>query len=242
MSKLGDFDVSQLMLMLHGELQQAFDASQGVEPVARLRVDRVNVRIGQKGLQQETADPEHLSLLDPVRYPDEENWEINLSYGYGDPIPGHPGGGVWVSSATAGLVLERLKDIPVRKVKGVDRVWNQRLGELGIKTIGNLADCPSEKIRQLCLTYRSLQPLEFRTLVLLLARDFTPLRFSEFYDLSLPDILLSGSDILKSAFRGKMSEPEIIGLKSMAAIICTIIDRTVYRNLKLKILAPAEGS
>jgi hypothetical protein len=238
MSKLGDFDVNQLMLMLHGEMKQAFDATQDLEDAAKLRVDEVRLKIGQKEQGEKEAGHEKISLLDPERYPDEESWEINLSYRYGDPIPGHPGGGEWMTSVTAGLVLDRLKNIPVSNVKGIDRVWNSRFAEAGIKTLGDLASCPGEKIRQLGRTYRTLQPLEFQTLVLLLERQFTPLQYTEFHGLLLTDILWSGSEASGKLFKGKLSEPEIVSLKAMAAIICTVIDRKIYQNLRMEILAP----
>jgi hypothetical protein len=242
MSTLRDFDVNQLMLMLHGELQQAFNASQSAEKTAKLRVEQVNVKMGQRSLQETGSAPENHNLLDPERYPDKEDWEVNISYRYGGQQPGVSGTGMWVSSADSGLVLERMKDVPVRNVKGIDRIWETRLLEAGILTIGDLANCPAEKIRQLCGRYKTLQPLEFQTLVLLLARDFTPLRFSEFYQLSLPKLLMESNAGLKRKFGGKLSEPEISGLKAMAAIICTIIDKSWHQDLTLDLLSPGSGS
>lgn len=240
MSQLKDFDINQLMLMLHGELRMAFEAAQSSELISKLRIDSVSMKMGQRNVSPTGEEPANACLLDSERYPDEEDWEVNLTYKYGDPIPDLPGSLMWVSSRTSGLVLERLKDIPVKAVKGVDRAWETILKNAGISNIEQLANYPANKVRDLCREHRSLQPLEFQTQVLLLAREFNPLDYPEFYHITLMEFLLQSNEELKKRFLGKLSEPELSSLKAMAAIICTVIDRRTYKNLEIRILAPPE--
>lgn len=239
MSKLQDFDLNQLLLMLHGEMRLAFTAAQSAEKETRLRVDCVNVKMGQKSISGSGEEPENVSLLDAERYPDEEDWQVSLSYRYGDPIPDIPGSLMWVSSETSGLVLDRLKSIPVKEVKGVDKVWESILLQAKILTIEDLANIPNEKIRELCRTQNSLLPLEFQTKVLLLSREFNPLKFSMYYNIPLTEFLLQSNQELKKLFGGKVSEPEISSLKAMASIVCLVIDKRAYNSLKLGLFAPA---
>jgi hypothetical protein len=239
MSKLRDFDMNQLLLMLHGELRLAFNAAQSAEKETNLRVESVNIKMGQKSVSGSGEEPENVSLLDAERYPDEEDWQVSLRYRYGDPIPDIPGSLMWFSSATSGLVLDRLKSIPVKDIKGVDRVWETILHQANILTIEDLADIPNEKIRELCRAQNSLFPLEFQTKVLMLAREFNPLKFPEYYNISLTVFLLQSNQELKKLFGGKLSEPEISSLKAMASIVCLVIDKRAFNSLKLGLFAPA---
>jgi len=237
-STLNDFDINELVLQLHGELKFAFEVANAAEKEAGMQLQTVKARLGRKDLLPEGDIGEDDSNgLNPDRYPDKEDWELEVAYKYGDPIKGIPKSQNWVSTSDSRLVLERLGDVEVVNIKGVSKVWVQRLATAKILTIENLVLAPHEQLLELCEQYNSFVPLEFQTKVLLLVRDFTPLPYTEFYGHKLFMLLENNLFSLKRLFKGKLSGPEISDLRVMASIIQLVFDRRFAEKLRLGLFA-----
>lgn len=234
MSTLNNFDINELVLQLHGELKFAFDVANAAEKESGMQLQTVKARLGRKDLEEEnSSNGNTLNGLSSDRYPTKEDWEIEVSYKYGDPVAGIPKSLNWVNTANSKLILERLSTTKVVKVKGVSSVWVKKLASSNIITIGDLALSSSEKILGLCNQFNSMAPLEFQTKVLLLVRDFTPLIYSEFYEHKLILLISRSIEELKKVFKGKLTGPEISNLKVMASIVYLVLDKRFTDKLKL---------
>jgi len=237
-SNLNDFDINELVLQLHGDLKFAFEVANAAEKEAGMQLQAVKARLGRKDLlPEDDANDDGLNGLNSDRYPDREDWEVEVSYKYGDPVEGIPKSQNWVSTGDSRLVLERLGDEKVVNIKGISSVWVQRLASVKIMTIENLALASHEQLLELCSKYNSLVPLEFQTKVLLLVRDFTPLPYTEFYNHKLFLLLQNSLFNLKRLFKGKLSGPEISNLRVMASIIQLVFDRRFAEKLRLELFA-----
>jgi hypothetical protein len=237
-SSLNDFDINELVLQLHGELKFAFEVANAAEKEAGMQLQTVKARMGRKDLLPEgDAGGSNLNGLNPDRYPDKEDWEVEVSYEYGNPLAGIPKSQNWVSTADSRLVLERLGNEMLVHIKGVNRVWVQRFAEAQILTVEKLALASHEKILEICKQYNSMAPLEFQTKVLLLVRDFTPLSYTGFYNQKLFLLLENNLYDLKRLFKGKLSGPEISNLRVMASIIQLVFDKGFAGKLRMDLFA-----
>ena len=239
MSTLNDFDLNELVLQLHSELKFAFEVANSAEKQAGMRLEKVKARLGRKKNpdNENGGNNNNLNILNPERYPDEEDWELEVSYKYGDPLPDIPQSQNWVSTTESRLVLERLGNTRIINLKGVSRIWEERLKLAGILTIEDMALASSEKIMDLCRQFNSLTPLEFQIKVLLLVRDFRPIINSRFKNMYLHMLLTENQSGLKKLFHGKLSGPEISSLKAMASIIYLVFDKRFTFKLKLGLLS-----
>lgn len=238
MSTLKDFDLNELVLQLHSELQFAFEVANAAEKQVGLRLENVKARLGRKKNQdsENGNNGDNLNILNAERYPDQEDWELEVSYKYGDPLPDIPQSQTWISTSASRLVLERLGKTQVLNLKGISRVWEKRLRLAGISTIEDIATASHEKIMGLCRQFNSLTPLEFQIKVLLLVRDFSPINYSQFKNTYLHLLLTESQSDLKKLFKGKLSGPEISSLKAMASVIYLVFDKRFTFKLKLGLL------
>ncbi len=242
MSTLNDFDLNELVLQLHSELKYAFEVANAAEKQAGMQVESVKARLGRKKNPDEennnnsNNNSNNLNILNSERYPDEEDWEIEVSYKYGEPLPGIPQSQNWVSTPESRQVLERLGNTEILNIKGVSHVWKERFALAGILNIEDLAQIPSQKIMNLCRQFHSLAPLEFQTKVLLLVRDFNPIIYLQFKNIPLHSLLTHTRSDLKKMFHGKLSGPEISNLQAMASIIYLVLDKRFTFQLKLDLL------
>lgn len=236
MSTIKDFDINELVLQLHSELQFAVGIAQSGNKAAHLRIDEVKARLGrnQKKAGEEIDSPTD-NLLNPERYPDEEDWEIEVSYKYGD-VKNMPGEETkWDEPENHLLIFHRLGKLPIIGLKGINLYWKNFLKNAGISTFEKLAFYDADKMIELCKQCNSLLPMQFQTQLLMLIRDFHPLQFSEFKRIPLSVFLLKTNAILKKEFQGKLTGPEISELKKMASIIFLIIDKRIASKFTLEL-------
>ena len=238
MSKLTDFDINELVLQLHSELKIAFEVANSAEQQKGLQLETVNARIGRKKDNEEdnNGNESNFELLNAERYPAEEDWEIEVTYKHGDPLPDIPQSQNWITSSESQLVFKRLGNTQLMHIKGISLVWEKRLNKEGLFTIEDLALASSIKISEICNLYNSIAPIEFQTKVLLIIRDFTPIVFPKFKNIPLSALLLKTRNDLKKLFEHKLSGPEISNLKTMAAIIYLVFDKSFADKLRLELL------
>ena len=137
MSTLNDFDLNELVLQLHSELKFAFEVANSAEKQAGMRLEKVKARLGRKkNKDDENGSNDNnlniLNILNSERYPDQEDWEIEVSYKYGDSLPDIPQSQNWVNTVESRLVLERLGNTQIIYLKGVNHIWKERLNSAGI--------------------------------------------------------------------------------------------------------------
>lgn len=211
MSKLGDFDINELILQLHGELKFAFETTQSAEQQAGLRMEEVKARFGRKEIlekQNSENEEEFVEVLNGNRYPNEEDWELEVSYKHGIPIPDIPQSQNWISSSESKLIIDRLGKTPIINIKGVNYVWENRFQDAGISTIEDLASTSSDKIQYLSQKYNTLKPLEFQIKVLLLVREFKPLVHKKYNQILLNTFLGYSQSTIKQLFKNKLTGPD----------------------------------
>jgi len=238
-STIRDFDFDELVLHLHRDLQFAFERARTEAASYPLQLDVVKARLGRQ-LTGSHAGSEPLTenLLNRERYPDEEDWEIEVSYRPGSTA-GKKGDGATVPACEKGVtLLTLLEDAPLDHLKGVDRHWKSILEEAGILTLGRLAYYPNEKMLNLCNQNNSLMPLMFQTQALLLARENVPVVPSVFRHKLLIDLLQNPAGVLKDQFGGRLSGPVISDLKQVAAILFLVIDKKIAQKFTLGLFMP----
>lgn len=239
MSKLGNFDINELILQLHSEMKLAFEITQSAEQTHGLRIDSIKTRFGRKdnGPLGAVPEEENLEILNGQRYPNEEDWEVEVNYRHGLPVPEIPQSKNWVSSYDSQRIIQKLGNVSIINIKGVNTVWGNRFEKSGISTINELAGASAQKIQQLCKEFNTLKPHEFQVKVLLLVRNFQPFRYTEFKDISLNSLLQYSQIELKTIFKHQLTGPEISELKSMASIIYLVFDSHFTSKLMLAVLA-----
>jgi len=237
MSTLNNFDVNELILQLHGELKFAFEVANSTGKQAEMQLNKLKIKFGKQNLIDSGTDDDEPFALDSERYPSDEDWELEVDYKYGDPVPNLPLSQNWSTDKTSQIVLDRLADVEVENIKGVSVFWKQKLNKAGIYNIKQLALSSSDKVQKLCNNNRSLNPLEFQTKVLLMVRNFNPLRFSQFNNIPLLTLLNRSTSSLKKVFLEKLSGPEILDLRAMASVISLCLDKRLCEKLKLDLLS-----
>jgi hypothetical protein len=235
-STIKDFDINELVLQLHNELQFAFGIAQSGNRAAHLRIDEVKARLGRNQIKvNEELDDRTNNFLNPERYPDEEDWEIEVSYKFGDLKNGYLEETKWDKPGNHLLIIHRLGKLPVIDLKGINRGWNNFFKNAGILTFEQLAFYDSDKMIELCKLSNSLLPLQFQTQLLMLIRDFRPLKFPDFKTIPLSVFLLKTNAALKMELHGKLTGPEISDLKNLASIIFLIVDKKIASKLTLEL-------
>ncbi len=238
MSTLNDFDINELVLQLHGELKFAFEVANTAEKEVGMQLQTVKARLGRKDLEGvSNINGDNFNGLNSERYPNKEDWEVEVSYKYGEPAEGIPISQNWISTSDSRFVLERLAKERIVQIKGVSNVWVQKFESSNIITIEDLVLASQSKINKLCKQFNSLAPIEFQTKVLLLVRDFNPLQLNTFNNLKLLLLVEKSLEELKRVFKGKLSGPEISNLKVMASIIYLVFDKRFTEKLKLNLFA-----
>ncbi len=236
MSTLSNFDVNELILQLHGELKFAFEVANSTGKQAGMQMDKLKVKFGKQNLADLTDEDESI-LLNSERYPSDEDWELEVDYKYGDKVPNLPSSQNWSVGTDSQMVLNRLKDTDIIKIKGVNTFWRSNLDREGIKTVGDLARTSADSIVSICKKYDSMKPLEFQTKVLLLVREFKPLQFKLFSRLPLFYLLEKPNTELKRVFQNKLSGPEISELRAMASIIYLCFDKDLASKFKMNLIS-----
>ncbi|PLX12507.1 MAG: hypothetical protein C0598_05845 [Marinilabiliales bacterium] len=237
MNTLSNFDVNELILQLHGELKFAFEVANSTGKQAGMQMQKLKVKFGKQNLAEVNDDDEESILLNSDRYPSDEDWELEVDYKYGDPVPDVPSSENWSVGTNSQLVLERLANNDIIEIKGVSTYWKSKLFDEGIKSVGDLAKTSNEKIISICNKYGSMKPLEFQTKVLLLVRDFKPLKFKIFANIPLFYLLEKPMLELKRIFQNKLSGPEISELRAIASIVFLCFDKDLSSKFKMELLS-----
>ena len=236
MSTLGNFDINELILQLHGELSFAYEVANSIGPQAGMQLDNVTVKFGKKNLENSTTT-ENAPVIDPSRYPSNEEWELVVDYKNGCNQMDIPTDSNWSVGHDSKLLLKRLGHLETSSIKGINTFWYNKLIDHNINNLGELANCPVDQIITICKEFNSLKPVEFQTQVQLLARSFKPLQQREFFDYSLNTLVKNQSNELKRMFKGKLSGPEISDLRAVAMIVNLCLDKTITKNLTLRLLS-----
>ena len=233
MSTLKDFDVGELVLHLHRDLNHAFDLIRVEQENSLLYVDQVKAKLGRNQLKIQESSISENNLLNPDRYPDEEDWEIEVSYSANSSVkkPGIQKGKL----AENYLLMNKMGTFTLQKLKGIDKYWNSFFRNKGITNLEQLAFLEEQEIIRLCKISNSLLPKQFQTQVLLLVCKVTPFRYFEFREKLLIDLVLKTVDELKKDFKGKITALEIYELKKLASLIFMVIDNTTASKLTLEI-------
>ncbi len=238
MSTLSNFDIDELILQLHGELKFAFEVANSSGAQAGMQLNNVKVKFGKEILisddDNDTFDP---NLLNSQRYPSDDNWELEVSYKYGDPFPNLPQSDNWTSNTTSRIVLEQLSEVDIRHIKGISTYWRTILKNKGISNIGELANALPDKLLSISNEYRSLLPIEFQTKVLLLVRSFKPFQYSQYGSKPISILLSYSIEELKNQFSNKLSSPEISELRAMASIIFLSLDKDYASKLTMSLFS-----
>ncbi len=234
MSTLSNFDIDELILQLHGELKFAFEVANSSGSQAGLQLDNIKVKFGKENIITDTDsfDP---NILNSNRYPNEDNWELELSYKYGDPFPDLPQSENWTSNTTSRIVLDRLSEVDIRHIKGINTHWRTILIGKGISNIGELAKAHTDKLLSITNEYRSLLPIEFQTKVLLLIRSFKPFQYKQYGNMPISNLLRYSIEDLKNLYSNKLSSPEISELRAMASIIFLSLDKNYASKLTMSL-------
>lgn len=219
-------------------LSSPFEVANSAGNQAGMQMQKLKVKFGKQNVAELNDDEEEDPLLlNSERYPSDEDWELEVDYKYGDPVPNLPTSQIWSVGTNSQLILERLADTEIIKIKGVSNIWKSKLNNEGIKTVGDLAKTSNEKIISICRKYGSMKPLEFQTKVLLLVRDFKPLQFKLFLKLPLNYLLEKSTTELKRIFQNKLSGPEISELRALASVIYLCFDKDLSSKLKMSLIS-----
>lgn len=234
MSTIRDFDFDELVLHLHRDLQFAFERARAETSSSPLQLEVVKARLGRQLTgNQAGGEPLPENLLNRDRYPDEEDWEIEVSYQSASSAAKQNDPASVPASDKGVSLLDLLEDAPLDYLKGIDRHWKGILEEAGIHTLGRLAYNSNEKMLNLCNKNNSLMPLMFQTQALLLARENIPAVHSAFRNRLLIDLLQNPAGLLKNQFNGRLSDPVISELKQVAAILFLVIDKKIAEKFTL---------
>lgn len=239
MSTIKDFDIDELVLHLHRDLQLAFETAREEAASYPLQLEEVKARLGrQLSGSQAGNDVLPENMLNRERYPDEEDWEIEVSYRPGSAAGRKKDIPVVPVFRTGVTLLSLLENSPPDHLKGVDRHWKGIFEQAGILTLGSLAFYPNEKMLNLCHLNNSLMPLMFQTQALLLARENVPVIPSDFKNRLLIDLLRMPVDVLRTRFSGRMSGPALSGLKQVASVLFLVIDKKIAEKFTLGLFIP----
>ena len=234
MSKLEVFDINDLIIQLHDELKLAFHISQLDQLEGNLRLHSVKARLGRKLVADEPDAPVPTSLLYGERYPNEEDWEIEVSYKSDRAL--HPQTTDSGREVQEYILLDKLAGYPVSTLKGVSTHWERVLSKEGIQTVGELARIPYEEIMQLTDAYNAYSLLDFYAKVSLLKRQFVILSYPEFGETPFRDMVLKSETELKRAFDNKLSLIEISELKLISSLLLVVFDKKAFERFSLKLL------
>ncbi|PLX02920.1 MAG: hypothetical protein C0595_08795 [Marinilabiliales bacterium] len=236
MNTLNNFDVNELILQLHGELKFAFEVANSTGKQAGMQMQKLKVKFGKQNVADLNDDDEPI-VLNSERYPSDEDWELEVGYKYGDPVPNLPASENWSVGTNSQLILDRLEKTDIIKIKGVSTYWKSKLIDEGIRSVGDLAKTSNERIISICNKYGSMKPLEFQIKVLLLVRDFKPLKFKIFANLPLFYLLEKTTSELKRTFQNKLSGPEISELRAVASIVFLCFDKDLSSKFKMDLVS-----
>ena len=236
MSTLGNFDINELILQLHGELRFAYEVANSIGPEAGMQLDNVTVKFGKKNLENSSSN-NITPIINPSRYPSNEEWELVVDYKNGTKQMGIPNDSNWSVGNDSKLLLKKLGHLETNNIKGVNTFWHNKLKDYKIRNISQLSVCPVDQIITICQEVNSLKPLEFQTKVQLLVRSFKPLQIRKYFNYSLNSLVETQSNELKRMFNGKLSGPEISDLRATAMIINLCLDKEITKDLKLRILS-----
>lgn len=232
MTKLSEFDIDELVLQLHEELKYAFHLAQVEQLGDRFRIDTLKAKMGRKNLRVTDSNKE-INLLNSDKYPDEEDWEIEVNYSRKQDPSG-------IETFSAGFndrsLLDNLKDLPLSSLKGINVYWQEIYSKGNINNFGDLATMPHEAVLTLCKNKNTFLPLEFQTKVLLLNQRITRFKHPDFSKTSFGDISLKSDSDLKLLFSSRLTAIEISQIRNVSNLLMMIIDKDVFLNLTLEIL------
>lgn len=232
MSKLEDFDIDGLTLVLNNELDFIVAALQQNEAQSNLRIDNVKLKLGQG---KESAAPFENSL-DANRYPTEEPWEVELQYTIGQSNRSQIASGQ-ENRTEEKLLLENFKNVSLQKLKGIDKIWLKKWSSIGVKNINDLVKIDSEKVIDFSKKEQSIVPLEHHSKALLLLEIVIPNSLEAFKNVSLETFLLNDIQTLKQFFGNKISVAQLSNYQRQARILLLVFDIDFIKKQPITVLS-----
>lgn len=232
MTTIANFDIDELVIQLHEELKLAFHMAQVDDLSDRYQIESVKAKIGRKDLGTSENEINH-NVLNPVRYPDEEDWEIEVSYSKKDRNSLNQSINVRVSNS---LLLDKLKYLPLSSLKGISAFWEKVFSDQKIQTIGELVKLTEAEIHRICNNQNSFLPLEFQTKAMLLNQPVTLAKKPDFKALLLDAIALKSEDELIEMFENRLTRIEVRELRAISNLLMMVLDKDIYLKLSLDML------
>lgn len=229
MSTIKDFDIDTLTLLLHEELNFVANAINQNQQESGFAIERMKLKMGQK---HDVSDP-FISVLDAARYPDEEDWEIELAYKAGDEQ--------FISNLSdnstfdEALLIEKFAKEKLSKIKGVSKSWLKKWSKSNVQTIGDLAKMTAGEVKNFAERHHSINPILHYSTVLTLNQKIQPLRFKQFSGITLEDVLINDAQILKRIFLNKLTLPEILIIQNQVRILFLAFDVSFVKKLTLAV-------
>jgi len=236
MTKLTEFDIDELVFQIHEDLKLAFHLAQVDQLSGSFQIDSVRARLGRKDLDK-LASPGNRNLLNPERYPDEEDWEIELNYSKRNNTCIDKKS---FASPSDPLLFENLKGLPLSSLKGISEHWQRVFTDVNVLTLGDLADLPETQIHDMCKKLHTFLPQEFQTKVVLLKQPLLMVEKIEGEHLLFKDIAMCSENELKTIFSNHFTNNEIRRIKNTIDLLMLVLDKDVFINLSLNNLFRSE--
>ena len=232
MTKLAEFDINELVVQLHDELKLAFHLAQVEQLGNKFQIDTLKAKLGRKDLKVSDSDDE-TNLLRSDKYPNEEDWEIEVNYSRRNDFRGFE---IQNSKLTDHLLLDKLQHLPLSSLKGISVYWQGIFKKISVLNFGDLSKMSEENIKTLCSNHNSFLPLEFQIKVLLLNHRIMLSDLPGISSLRFVDIILKSDQQLMSMFNNKLTKIEIAEIKNISQLLMILIDKEVFISLRLGIL------
>lgn len=239
MTTITEFDIDELVVQLHEELKLAFHLAQVDKLGDRFQLEFVKARMGRKDLERPREDSAY-NLLKPDRYPNEEDWEIEVSYSNRNHTLKEK------KSATPlrgeYMLFDNLKDLPLSSLKGISEYWQSVFMEVNIQTLGELISMPEGLVYALCKTHNSFLPQEFKTKASFLKQPITLIEKLNVEQMCLKDVALCSEKELKTIFGNRLTNLEIRLIQNTANLLMLVLDKDVFLKLSLKSIFCKKGN
>lgn len=226
------YDIDELVLQLHEELKLAFHLARVDVLSNAFRIESVKAKMGRRDINKE-VNASNLNVLNPARYPKDEDWEIEVIYANEEAIVKNQ---KTLVNPKGCLLSDKLKHLPLSSLKGISSVWQNIFADKNISTLGELSDFPEEEISKLCSDENSFFPQEFQTKVRLLKQPGLQKKISNANQLFLKDLALKTENELKKILGKNFTVIEIRIIKSLINLLMLTIDKNVFCAFKFELL------
>jgi hypothetical protein len=225
-------DLKKLSELVYTEIRNALcELAVNFEGKPSVEMTSVRVRIGEppdKNVTTSAADS-------GIHVPPELGWMVDLTI---DPRSRTTQGMISDGTTSEPIIDHRVvaglfDAFPIDTIQGIGRVWQKKLNNTGIFTIGELASLDRKGLLSLCRDTKSHRPVEFHAKAVLsqselpLAEEFKKCR------ISILDLALSSVDTLDTAFKSGLAAVVLQRLFDFSCLMVAALRDEVLRKTKL---------